>query len=267
MQSMTFVKGLMRLAAVAAALALPGCATEPPADDPDAVAEFKQTNDPLEPMNRAIFGFNNEVEVVFLRPLARGYRAVVPPFGRDRVSDFLDNLDAPIVFANDLLQGNMSLAGKTLERFALNSSFGVLGIMDVATPMGIRGHEADFGQTMGVWGIGTGPYLVLPFFGPSNPRDGIGLAVDTVGDPTSIYLTERHMDWLNWTRFGVDALSKEEAYMDFLDDLRRTSLDYYAAMRSLTRQRRDALVRAGKHDLEVSADRHRPDSVAPLKTP
>ena len=237
-----------------------GCAKEPPADDPEAVAEFKQINDPLEPMNRAIFDFNDELQTVFLGPVARGYRAVVPPFGRDRVADFLDNLNSPVILFNDVLQGNMSLAGKTLERFALNSTFGVLGIMDVAKPMGVPGHDAGFGQTLGVWGVGPGPYLVLPFFGSSNPRDAIGLGVDFASDPVGYYLLDRHMNYLNYVRFGVSAISQYEAYLDFIDDLRRTSLDYYATMRSLYRQRREAEVEAGKHDVEVSRDRHRLDN-------
>ena len=235
---------------VAATALLVGCATPPPASDPDAVAEYKQTNDPLEPMNRAIFSFNNEADSLFLRPIAQAYRAAVPQFGRDRIADFLDNLDAPLVFANDILQGNAGLAGKTLERFALNSSFGVFGIMDVAKPMGIPPHDSDFGQTLGVWGIDSGPYLVLPLFGPSNIRDGIGLAAETYGDPLGIYLTNEHMKWLIWTRFGVEAVSQREAYLDFLDDLQRTSLDYYATLRSLYRQRRDGMIDAGKHGVE-----------------
>lgn len=252
---------LTRWIAAAAVLAIFGCANPPPASDPDAVAEFEQTNDPLEPMNRAIFNFNGALDTVFLTPLAKGYRAVMPPFGRDRVSDFLDNLNAPIVLVNDLLQGNANLAGRTLERFALNSSFGVLGIMDVAKPMGVPPHDADLGQTLGVWGIEPGPYLVLPLFGPSNPRDAIGLAGDSIGDPTSLYLYSRNMQWLDWTRFGVTAVSEREAYMDFLDDLRRTSLDYYATLRSLYRQRREALVNAGKHDTEVSRDKRRAEDM------
>lgn len=252
---------MTRWIAVAAVMAIFGCATEPPASDPDAVAEFKQTNDPLEPMNRAIFNFNGALDTVFLSPLAKGYRAVVPPFGRDRVSDFLQNLGEPWVFANDMLQGNVNLAGKALERFALNSSFGVLGIMDVAKPMGVPPHEADFGQTLGVWGVKQGPYLVLPLFGPSDFRDGIGLAADTTGDPTSLYLYFRNMEWLDWTRFGVTAVSEREAYMDFLDDLRRTSLDYYATLRSLYRQRREALVDAGQHGVEVSRDKRRAEDM------
>lgn len=259
MHSKSFTRRLARWSAVVAVLTVWSCAERPPADDPDAVAEFEQTNDPLEPMNRAIFDFNNGLDTVFLSPLARGYRAVVPPFGRDRVSDFLDNLNAPVVLMNDVLQGNFKLAGKTLERFALNTSFGVLGIMDVAKPMGIPGHDADFGQTLGVWGVGPGPYLVLPLFGPSNPRDGVGLAVDFTADPWGWYLQDRNLTWVTWVRFGADAISQREAYLDFVDDLKRTSLDYYATMRSLTRQRRDALIHAGKHDIEIIHDRRQLD--------
>ena len=133
--------------------------------------------------------------------------------------------------------------------------------MDVAKPMGIQPHDADFGQTLGVWGIESGPYLVLPLFGPSSPRDAIGLAGDLFGDPVSLYLYARHLEWLDWTRFGVTAVSEREAYMDFLDDLRRTSLDYYATLRSLYRQRREALVNAGKHDIEVSHDKRRAEDM------
>ncbi len=260
MQSTNWLRRLTRWSLAALVLVAASCAKGPPADDPEAVAEFKQINDPLEPMNRAIFDFNDQLQTVFLGPIARGYRAVVPPFGRDRVADFLDNLNSPVVFLNDVLQGNMSLAGKTLERFALNSTFGVLGIMDVAKPMGVPGHDAGFGQTLGVWGVGEGPYLVLPFFGPSNPRDTVGLVADFEADPVGIYLSNRHMNYLNYTRFGVTAVSQYEAYLDFIEDIKRTSLDYYATMRSLYRQRRHALIEAGKHDVEISRDRHRLDN-------
>ncbi len=250
-----FVRRALLLGA-AALLAVAGCATPPPASDPDAVADFKQINDPAEPLNRAIFSFNQAVDARVLRPVALTYRTVVPQFGRDRVSDFLDNLKDPLYFANDLLQGNVGLAGQTAERFALNSTFGVLGIMDVAAPLGVPPHESDFGQTLGVWGLNEGPYLVLPLLGPSNPRDAVGLAAEWVADPVSWYAMQGQPVWstahtrfsyLTWVRLGMTTVSKEEAYMDVLDDVRRTSLDYYAATRSLYRQRRASQVRAGKH--------------------
>ena len=233
------------VATVAAMLG--GCATPPPDSDPEAKAEFEQINDPIEPANRAIFDFNDTVDTYFLRPVAQGYRAVVPPFGRDRVADFLANLKTPIILANDLLEGNVQWAGTTLERFALNMTFGVAGVMDVATPMGIPGHPGDFGQTFGVWGIGEGPYLVLPLFGPSNPRDAVGLAAEQFGDPVDYYLTNNGMHWVSWIRMGVSGVSQREQYLDVIDDVKRTSLDYYAAMRSLYRQHREAQVEAAKH--------------------
>jgi len=226
---------------------LAGCATPPPADDPESVAEFQQLNDPLEPTNRAIFSFNEGVDTYVLRPVAKGYRAVVPPFGRDRVADFLDNLKAPIYLANDLLQGNVNQAGMTAGRFAINTTFGVLGVMDVADPMGIPGHKGDFGQTFGVWGVGEGPYLVLPLLGPSNPRDAIGTGIEYFADPVDWYLSDHGMKWLSWTRTGVSAVSQREAYLDILDDVKRTSLDYYSALRSLYRQRRTAEINAAKN--------------------
>jgi len=250
MSKINIIRRLLGWGSVSVVLLLAGCATPPPASDPEALKEYQQTNDPLEPMNRAIFDFNNALDTVFLRPAAQAYRAVVPPFGRDRVSDFLENLNAPLIFANDVLQGNITLAGKTLERFALNSSFGVFGIMDVATPMGVTPHHSDFGQTLGVWGIESGPYLVLPLFGPSGVRDAVGTGAEYFADPVSFYLADHHLKWLNWTRAGVAALSQREAYLDFLDDLRRTSLDYYATLRSLYRQRRSGMVDAGIKGVE-----------------
>ena len=239
-------KFALRLGAAATVVLMVGCATPPPDDDPEAKADFQQLNDPLEPTNRAIFSFNEGVDQVILKPVAQGYRAVVPPFGRDRVADFLDNLKSPLYLANDVMQGNGQNAGITVGRFVLNTTFGVLGIMDVADPMGLPGHQSDFGQTMGVWGIGEGPYVVLPFFGPSSPRDATGIAVEWFADPVDIYLDNEHLKWLDWTRTGVTVVSLREQYLDVLDDVKRTSLDYYSAMRSLYRQRRAAQINAGK---------------------
>jgi phospholipid-binding lipoprotein MlaA len=225
---------------VTIASGLAGCATPPLDSDPDGIAEFEEINDPLEPTNRAIFAFNEDVDTYLLRPAAEGYRAVLPPFGRARVADFLGNLKSPIYLANDVLQGNITLAGETIERFVLNTSFGVFGMMDVAGPLGISAHPSDFGQTFGVWGIGEGPYLVLPLFGPSNPRDAVGLGIESYADPVGYYLQNNGMRWASWTRLGLTAISEREAYLDPLEDIKRVSLDYYSAMRSLYRQRRNA---------------------------
>lgn len=235
-----------RLAASVFALGLlAGCATPPPAEDREARAEWEQINDPLEPMNRAIFDFNDVVDKALLKPVAQGYRAVVPPFGRERVRDALKNLRSPIIFANDVLQGDPDRAMATLMRFAFNTGFGIGGLFDLATPGGIPYHDEDFGQTFAVWGIGEGPYLVLPILGPSNPRDTTGLAAEWLTDPFNIWMDNTGNDWVIWTRAGVAGVDKREAYLDTLDEIERSSLDYYAAMRSLYRQRRDAEIKNG----------------------
>jgi phospholipid-binding lipoprotein MlaA len=221
---------------------LSGCATPPPADDPEAVAEFEQTNDPLEPANRFVFDGNDRIYVNFYHPLAEGYREAVPPFGRRVISNLLANLKSPTTLVNDLLQGDFGRFGRSLGRVVLNSTFGVGGMMDVAEPLGLHRQDADFGQTLAVWGVGEGPYLVVPLLGPSNPRDIAGLLVDSFIDPLDDYLHESGMSWVSETRFGVSIVSVVETNMDGIDDIRRSSLDYYSAMRSLTRQRRQAQI-------------------------
>ncbi len=231
---------VLQITTAALMLALTACATPPPADDPEAVAEFKEMNDPFEPTNRVIFDFNDKLYVYLWHPVAVGYREVVPEFGRARINDFLATLKIPVVFANEVLQGNFSLAGQALERLGLNLTFGVGGIMDVATPMGIPRHDADFGQTLAVWGVGEGPYIVLPVIGPSNPRDGVGYLVDSFADPVDQYLQDNHMSYLAEARFGMSIVTVFEANIDALDDIKRSSMDYYGAMRSAYRQRRTA---------------------------
>jgi phospholipid-binding lipoprotein MlaA len=244
---MSSIKSGKFIAAFAALFLLAGCATPPPNDDPDAVAEFKQINDPLEPLNRGIFDFNQKLYDYGLTPAAKAYRYVVPQWGRQRVADLLNNLKSPVTLINDLLQGNVSRGGVTIARFVLNTTFGVGGIMDVATPMGIPGHPADAGETLAVWGAGEGFYLVLPLFGPSNPRDGIGLGADSLMDPLSWYLNDNHLRWLSTTRFLANGLSAYESHMDQFADVKRSSLDYYSAMRSLYRQYRAAQIEDAKN--------------------
>jgi phospholipid-binding lipoprotein MlaA len=231
-----------------------GCATPPPADDKESVAEFEQLNDPLEPMNRAIFEFNQVVDRAMLKPLAQGYRAVVPPFGRERVRDFLNNLRSPVIFANDLLQGEPDRAVQTAMRFAFNTGFGAVGLFDVAASGGIPYHDEDFGQTFAVWGIGEGPYLVFPILGPSNPRDIVGLAAEWLVDPLNLHLDHVGQDWAIWTRTGMYGIDKRERYLDKLNEIERGSLDYYASLRSLYRQIRTTEVKNGTVDLRAKPE-------------
>lgn len=228
-------KNVGHLAALAVAVALlPGCATQPPPEDKEALAEYEQTNDPYEPTNRAIFEFNQALDRALIKPAAQGYRAMIPEWGRDRIDDFLENLNSPVVFFNDVLQGEFVRAAETVGRFVMNSTFGVLGIMDVAEHAGIRQHKEDFGQTLAVWGLPEGPYIMLPLLGPTNPRDGIGMGVDSVIDPVGWYAPT----WADVTRTVVSGVGTREQYLDILDEVERSSLDYYASIRSMYRQNR-----------------------------
>lgn len=152
-----------------AVLVVTGCAQRPP---------HEEASDPLEPINRAIYKFNDKVDVYALEPLARGYQKVTPQPVQTGVHNFFGNLEEPIIVVNDVLQGKFRQSLSDTARFILNTTFGIVGVMDVATPMGHPKHREDFGQTLGTWGMGEGWYLVLPFLGPSSGRDAFGRLVD-----------------------------------------------------------------------------------------
>ncbi|MFQ5786089.1 MAG: VacJ family lipoprotein [Alphaproteobacteria bacterium] len=204
-------------------------------------AEFDNTNDPIEPFNRAVFEFNRYADALLIKPLALLYRDFVPPPLRTGVHNALANLRTPITLANDLMQGEMTRAGVTVQRFAINSTIGIGGLFDFATDFGIEGHREDFGQTLAIWGSGEGFYLVLPLFGPSSGRDGIGLAVDTFLDPLIYFAPTNALAARTLIR-GVD---EREGVIDTLDEIERTSLDFYATLRSLYRQHRGDEIRNG----------------------
>lgn len=200
--------------------------------------------DPLEPVNRAIFGFNELVYKYLLTPLAQGYNKVVPEVIRSSLNNVLNNLDGPVVLANDLLQGEFVRAGDTAARFLINSTLGVAGIADPASDLGFKKHSEDFGQTLGVWGVNEGFYLVLPLLGPSSPRDAVGrLLVDGYFDPLGHYLENTDNGEWGYVRSGVSGFNTYTGIVDDLENLRETSVDFYGALRSLYRQRREAEIR------------------------
>ena len=226
---------------VAATVLVAGCATPPPASDSAAVAAFQQDNDPYEPFNRAMLDFNLALDKAILKPVAFVYKEGVPDPLRTNVYNFLENLRSPVIFANDLLQGEMDRAGTTLLRFGMNTTVGLLGINDFATEAGIHKHDEDFGQTLAVWEVKPGPYLVLPIFGPSNPRDGVGLIVDTLLDPVT---------WLAPSEYRIGravtrAVDRRARRYDEINDLEKNSLDFYSTVKSLYRQRRLDEIRNG----------------------
>lgn len=204
-------------------------------------AESLAQNDPWEATNRDIFAFDTWVEHNVARPVAEGYRAVVPEPARDGVHNMLNNLHSPVILANDVLQGETKKAARTLGRIVINSTIGIGGIFDVAAKIGIPYHDNDFGITMGQGGIWEGSYLVLPILGPRPPRDLIGGFVDGAFDPlTYAHFPGRHE--LLTARTPVSFLDFEDRHMDEVQDIERSSLDYYASVRSLYRQRREAQI-------------------------
>jgi phospholipid-binding lipoprotein MlaA len=176
------------------------------------------------------------------RPLAELYRATIPPGIRDRVAGVVTNMKEPVIFANNIMQGEFGSAGTTLGRFATNTTLGGAGMFDVATGWGMQQQVGDFGQTLSTWGINGGPYLVLPLLGPSNFRDAIGLGVDAVMSPWG-YIANLGGS-ATYNRFEIasftgDGMVRREQNIEPLDALRSGSLDFYAQMRSVYRQYRD----------------------------
>lgn len=224
------------------------CATPPPSGDKDALLEYAEINDPIEPTNRVIFMFNRALDEMFVQPVARSYRLLVPTWVRTRISSALDNLRAPVVFMNELAQGEPKRAASTLVRFGLNSTFGLAGLNDFAAELGFEKTEEDFGQTLAVWGVGSGPYLMLPVFGPSNPRDTVGRVVDIIVDPFNMWTRNTERETSGYARAGVQMLDTRTEVLDLTDDLEKSSLDLYAAVRSLYRQRRSNDIHNGTPD-------------------
>ena len=207
----------------------------------EAPDEPEDDGDFLEPVNRVIFGANDLLFTIFLKPVAKLYQIVVPEFAQDALNNAVDNVSAPVVLANDLMQGEWNRAWETTQRFAVNSTAGLAGTIDVADAwLGIPPHSEDFGQTLAVWGVPEGEYLVLPGLGPSNFRDAAGFAVNGFLDPLNLYLGNINEDAAVYARFGVTGLVEYENVVDDLDNIKETSIDYYATVRSLYRQRRAA---------------------------
>ncbi len=236
---MSFLHRSVLFIALSATLGMAACANLP--QTPEEREKAQAVNDPFEPTNRVIFEANDFMDRNLIKPLAQGYRYVFPEFVRNRISNVLENLGEPVVFANDMFQGRADSAGTTLERFGLNSTLGVVGMWDVATGWGMPKQSGDFGQTLYSWGINEGPYIVLPFFGPSNFRDALGYGGDAAMSPWGYIAASdgngtatRYMI----ASFGASGLGRREQNLEALDALKEGSLDFYAQMRSVYRQYR-----------------------------
>ena len=211
-----------------------------------AAVEENDVNDPIEPVNRFIFGFNEFFYAILLRPISKLYNVLPQPV-REAVSNVLDNVSSPVVLANDVLQGEGKRALQTTGRFLINSTAGLAGLFDVAEKMGIPEHDEDFGQTLGVWGVGEGFYLVLPLLGPSSPRDAVGkLVVDPFFDPLGLWLNNTDRNEIAWGLVGARAIDEYAGLVDELEQIKKTSIDYYAAIRSMYRQKRESEIKNGE---------------------
>lgn len=216
------------LATVAAMLVLAGCASG-------------STEDRFETFNRKMFNFNDRVDKVVMRPTAQFYNDVVPEKARTGVHNVLSNLNEPVVFANQLAQGKFRDAGGTLVRTALNSTVGIGGLIDVGAQAGLPAQDTDFGITLGVWGVGEGPYLVLPALGPAPPRDLLGRGVDTFLDPVT-YVDFRGKFYYVAGRTALHVIDLRSRNIETLDSIERSSIDYYAAVRSVYLQNRQSQI-------------------------
>jgi phospholipid-binding lipoprotein MlaA len=233
------VNGGRALAASLLCAALAGCASMSEPRD-------RENNDPLEPMNRAVFNANDAIDTTILRPVAEAYGAVVPQFVRDRIRAFIDNLQEPRIFVNNLLQLRINDAGFTFARFYVNSTLGIAGFFDVASDHGLPRQTADFGQTLAIWGVDSGPYLVLPLFGPSNFRDAFGFAVDLYTTPPAHLIAGTTGTWITVGTYVVSGIDLRSRNIETLDQIKANALDYYAQFRSIARQYRDGQLRAAR---------------------
>lgn len=208
--------------------------------------------DPWEPFNRSMFAVHETLDKAVLEPVARGYVAVTPAPMREGVGNVLDNLKAPVVLANDVLQFKPDRALTTTGRFLINSTLGIAGIFDVASVMGLEKHDEDFGQTLATWGVGEGPYLFIPVLGPSNLRDGFGRVADGAIDPlnTQEYRSE---DTVRATRGALTGLQTRGDILDPIDEVRATT-DPYLTIRTTYQFLRESEIRDGKADMPAIPD-------------
>jgi phospholipid-binding lipoprotein MlaA len=227
MEMESAVRNLTISAALSAVIGLGGCATGP----------GRTPGDPLEPMNRAIFSFNEGLDKYVARPAAVGYTKVTPSPVRAAVSNFFSNIGDIGNFANDLLQLKITDATEDLVRFAFNSAFGIGGLIDWASPAGLPKHHQDFGLTLGHYGVPAGPYLVLPLLGPSSFRDATSWAFAYFLTPTSYLSAE-----VSVPLFGLDFVSTRADLLGATDILSQVALDKYTFVRNAYAQRRQYML-------------------------
>jgi phospholipid-binding lipoprotein MlaA len=252
---------------VLSSVSIVGCAHPPPASDPEAVADYQQTDDPLEPTNRVLYSVNNGIDAVILKPAAEAYKYGLPQPVQGIVHNVVTNFSMPSIFFDDVMQTKPRQAGDSFMRFLINSTVGLGGLFDVATGWGWPEHENSFGTTLALWGVPAGPYLFLPLLGPSDPRDGIGLGVDTGDNPFNWIGRGTAVLALQWGEYGVYAVDARARALDLVDNIQKTALDPYATFRSLYRQHRSAQIAAARQDSPATVPAWFPKPAAPSPTP
>ena len=205
-----------------------------------------EAEDPWENLNRGTFAFNQKFDKYLLSPVAKGYRFIFPSEIRTGVRNFLSNLSEPWTSINSILQGDFTNTGNAIARFLINSTAGILGIFDVATEIGFEKQKEDFGQTLAVHGVGPGPYLMLPFLGPSTLRDALGKITSLYADPVTLALERNDKDQWIWIGMAVKGVDFREQNLEKIDNLNATSVDFYATLRSLYLERRSSMIRNQK---------------------
>ncbi len=206
--------------------------------------------DPYENTNRAIFNANNYLDRNALKPAAIEYRDNIPEPVRTGVHNAFTNLQTPVVFANELLQADFTGAGTSFSRFMINSTVGLGGLLDAGSKAGLTPQDTGFGHTLAVYGIGHGPYLVLPFVGPSTPREAVGFAGDSVSDPLTFFIPF----YGDVIEGGVETIDERSRYISETDALEKGSVDEYAALRSIYFQQLEASDRGSSDKNAGTAD-------------
>jgi phospholipid-binding lipoprotein MlaA len=230
----------------------------------ELAAPTSEVNDPYIGTNRALYDFNIGFDKLTLRPTAKLYRAVVPEKAKTGVTNFVHHLREPLSFINLLLQGKPGKAAKTFGRFIVNTTAGFAGFRDVATDAGLPRYSEDFGQTLAVWGVPAGPYLMLPFLGPSNPRDFTGFLVDFFSSPSSIVLSREVSPFASYGATATYFLDVRQRALSTVDKVLETSTDPYVALRSAYLQRRNFNIADGVEDKsEATPDPFEDESAAP----
>jgi phospholipid-binding lipoprotein MlaA len=228
--------------------------------------------DPIETPNRFVFSINRAIDLIAFRPLAVAYRDWMPERAQKGLRNVLDNLGEPVTALNEVVQGSPGRAATTIGRFLVNSTVGIAGIFDVASSMGMPKTKEDMGKTVGYY-AGVEPenggfYIVLPVLGPSNARDGVGLAIDAAADPFSIvtFSISSTVGWIaTGARYGTTVIDARSRTLFALDDLEKNSVDYYAALKSAYTQQRAELIRQKREKTDSKAEIDRRDNLALMR--